>query len=37
MGDLAECQGKAAEPIFCQVLLNDTYCLVTTFREEGGG
>lgn len=36
MGDLAECQGGAAEPIFCQVLLDYTHHLVTTFREEGG-
>lgn len=37
VGDLAECLGGAAEPIFCQVLLDYTRCLVTTFREEEGG
>lgn len=36
VGDLAESQGGAAEPIFCQVLLDYTHHLVTTFREEGG-
>lgn len=38
VGDLAECLGGAAEPTFCQALLDYTCCLVVTtfFGEEEG-